>query len=242
MSLSPPKAALSGTVLVRFLTSMQLTDAELSNDNFAERMSRLIGLSDSINIAQAHRNVDFQASRNDQALVAIRQDFMAAREAIEELIDKCFGQPEKAGRIKLPQLKFAESETGAVPEAEPFQRFYLAVQREMDYRILPLWSGVREQVAGTSPQMAQLAAIDEALGESLVPHARELFAVIPRLLGKRFEQLYREYCESGGEADASDAPWIQHFIKDMQELLFAELEVRLLPVIGLMEAVEYEVE
>ncbi|GAA5315360.1 MAG: hypothetical protein AseanaTS_05650 [Candidatus Pelagadaptatus aseana] len=238
MNAPPNKAALSGTVLVRFLTSMQLTDAELSSDNFAERMSRLIGLSDSINIAQAHRNVDFQAGEDNQVLVSIRQDFTAAREAIEEVVDKAFNPQDKPSRIKLPPLKFSEGK----PEVEPFQRFYIAVQREMDYRILPLWSGVRAQVAGASAEMAQLAAIDAALGESLVPHAKELFGVIPRLLGKRFEHLYQEYCESGGDPVAVDGPWIEHFINDMQELLFAELEVRLLPVIGLMEAVEYEVE
>ncbi|MEC8429427.1 MAG: DUF3348 family protein, partial [Pseudomonadota bacterium] len=111
---------------------------------------------------------------------------------------------------------------------------------EMDYRILPLWSNMREAVAGASPEMAQLAAIDTALGESLVPHAKELFGVVPRLLKKRFEQLHDA---SGEETVSGEVPqWLKTFRTDMQELLFAELEVRLLPVIGLLEAVEYGLE
>lgn len=233
----PRKSALSGTVLVRFLTSLGLSDAELSNDNFAERMSRLIGLSDSINIAQAHRNVSFEAGQSGGELQQmLKQDFDAVRQGIEEVIDRSFGDPEKAGRLKMPALKV---EDGA-PEYEPYQRFYMAQQREMDYRILPLWSNMREAVAGASPEMAQLAAIDTALGESLVPHAKELFGVVPRLLKKRFEQLHDA---SGEETVSGEVPqWLKTFRTDMQELLFAELEVRLLPVIGLLEAVEYGLE
>ena len=233
----PRKSALYGTVLVRFLTSLGLSDAELSNDNFAERMSRLIGLSDSINIAQAHRNVSFEAGQSGGELQqTLKQDFDAVRQGIEEVIDRSFGDPEKAGRLKMPVLKV---EDGA-PEYEPYQRFYMAQQREMDYRILPLWSNMREAVAGASPEMAQLAAIDTALGESLVPHAKELFGVVPRLLKKRFEQLHDA---SGEQAVSGEVPqWLKTFRTDMQELLFAELEVRLLPVIGLLEAVEYGLE
>ena len=239
MAVPPRKSALSGTVLVRFLTSLGVSDAELSNDNFAERMSRLIGLSDSINIAQAHRNVSFEPGSSSgaaQLLQNLQGDVDAVRQAIEEVIDRSFDQPDKAGRLKLPQLKVEDG----VPDCEPFQRFYLAQQREMDYRVLPLWSNVREAVAGASPEMAQLAAIDEALGESLIPHTKELFTAVPRMLKTRFEALSQaaeEPCVSG------DTPqWLQRFQNDMQELLFAELEVRLLPVVGLLEAVEHEVE
>lgn len=222
---------------MRFLASMGLSDAELSNDNFAERMSRLIGLSDSINIAQAHRNVSFQPGlAGSELLHNLTQDFDALRSGIEDLIDRSFGPPENAGRLKLPLLKWQDG----VPEFEPYQRFYMALQREMDYRILPHWSNMREAVAGVSPEMAQLAAIDTALGESLVPHAKELLGVVPRLLRKRFQQLHEAAVE---EPEAGDVPqWLKSFQKDMQELLFAELEVRLLPLVGLLEAVEYGLE
>lgn len=238
MANSPHKSALSGTVLVRFLASLGVSDAEFSNDNFAERMSRLIGLSDSINIAQAHRNVSYDAelpTANDLS-ANLKQDFDALRGGIEELIDRSFGPPENAGRLKLPPLKVVDG----MPEFEPYQRFYVALQREMDYRILPLWSTMRESAAAASPELAQLAAIDAALGESLIPHAKELFGVVPRMLRKRFEQLYEA---SDIAADSGESPpWLQTFHRDMQELLFAELEVRLLPVIGLLEAVEYGIE
>jgi hypothetical protein len=36
--------------------------------------------------------------------------------------------------------------------------------------------------------------------------------------------------------------WLDCFIREMQAVLLAELELRLLPVIGLVEALEFEVE
>jgi hypothetical protein len=35
--------------------------------------------------------------------------------------------------------------------------------------------------------------------------------------------------------------WIRRFHRDMQDLLLAELDLRLMPVLGLVEAVEEEV-
>ncbi|HCB41034.1 MAG TPA: DUF3348 domain-containing protein, partial [Gammaproteobacteria bacterium] len=53
----------------------------------------------------------------------------------------------------------------------------------------------------------------------------------PRLLQRRFNLLQQQ----------AQPGWLQQFRKDVQALLLAELDLRLQPVLGLVEALEREV-
>jgi len=81
------------------------------------------------------------------------------------------------------------------------------------------------------------------LSDSLAGHTAKLFNVTPKLLESRFKQLLEAHLEkSGGVNDTEPSQWLipggwlELFYKDMQELLLAELDVRLQPVVGLLEA------
>jgi len=90
-----------------------------------------------------------------------------------------------------------------------------------------------------------------------VIHQRKVFAVIPGLLRKRFEHLLHEYRELEQQREHSELSSSQQannnsiqstdtetlleifnkkFCTETQGLLLAELELRLQPVIGLIEA------
>lgn len=113
-------------------------------------------------------------------------------------------------------------------------------------------------MSAASTPLARLAALDEALRDTLSVAIRRRLAVIPQLLGQRFDALLREQGErrnDAGPADHAELPtaetweqwrqpggWLGRFLQDMQGLLLAELELRLLPVLGLIEAVDEEVE
>lgn len=99
-------------------------------------------------------------------------------------------------------------------------------------------------ISNLSPESARLSRIDEALFESLADAGSDAFAVIPKLLGKRFEHLFDahlpEIPENPGVRDfnqwMTSGGWISGFCMDMRELLLAELEVRIQPVTGLIDA------
>jgi hypothetical protein len=100
---------------------------------------------------------------------------------------------------------------------------------------------VRESVSGFSPALAQLAALDTALGDPISAHTRRIFAVVPRLLQKRFEFLIEQYRQASAGNQREQNLWHQthaQFRSDMQGLLLAEIDTRLLPVLGLIEALD----
>jgi hypothetical protein len=93
-----------------------------------------------------------------------------------------------------------------------------------------LTARIREDVAGLSPAMARLVAVDTALGNTLAAHTRQYFAEIPALLARHFEQVRRD---NPGLPEAV----LEQFCAQLRELLLAELETRLLPALGLIEAI-----
>lgn len=236
-----PQNHLSGTTLIRSLSTLGVTEPMVDTGRFAERMSQLIGLSDAINIAQAQRNVAAgrPACNNEISAAALREKYQTVADGLGQMINEAFHEQERTNRRKLPALGFSDGN----PDPAPFLSFYRALQQELDYRIAPLWSNTREAVKMLSGKLAQLAAIDTALGESLAPHSRKLFAEVPRLLQLRFQQLASEADGNNANTGEQHSPaWLGIFLHDMEVLLLAELEVRLLPVVGLLEAAEHEVD
>lgn len=112
----------------------------------------------------------------------------------------------------------------------PFRRRYVTLQNAMQATTGRLRGRLRDQLAQGSADMARLAEVDAVMEGVLSPREHALLAKVPDLLGRRFQQL----CEqtSGASGDAR----LQIFIKDLQDMLLAELDVRFQPVDGLLAA------
>jgi hypothetical protein len=126
----------------------------------------------------------------------------------------------------------------------PYRRLYEAHQREMELSIQPLRVNVREAVAKASPSLKKLADLDETLEKILRDRESKLLWKVPVLLRKRFEQLFKEHQQKLADAQQADNPagwaqaggWLARFCNDMQMVLLAEVELRLQPTMGLIEA------
>ena len=104
---------------------------------------------------------------------------------------------------------------------------------------------MRKAAQGASAELAQLVVLDEALSDTLVVHSRKFFAAIPGLLALRYTHLLNEYtvaCDNPQDNSGSWPQLLQLFCDNMQSLLLAELEARLLPTQGLIEALHSEIE
>jgi hypothetical protein len=219
-----------GTRLVRLLRDLQVADAEVSHQHFAGRLARLIDLADSINIADAHgqlRAMAFEPTTASNA--AIKQQFLRSRTAMMQAVIKGLDPQAGPARSKLPTPETPPSPLDKTAAAEPYLKFYATQQGQIDANVQRLQKRVREAVAGLSPKLAQLCALDTALGDTLAVHSRKFFAVIPRLLQQYFEQ----------QLQAEPEQWRrfhQQLCARIQGLLLAEIEVRLEPVLGLIEA------
>jgi hypothetical protein len=175
---------------------------------------------------------------------AITAEFLQVRNVIIASIIQSFEDDTGLRRIKLPRPG-PEASADAASGYEPYGRFYAAHQREMGGKIQRLRAQVREAVRGGSAELAQLVVLDEALGDTLTLHSRKFFAAIPRLLARRYAHLLNEYtvaCDNPQNNSGSWSELLELFCQDMQSVLLAEVEARLLPTQGLIEALHSEIE
>lgn len=246
MTQSPPQIAFKGTRLVRLLSDMAVSDVEVSHKQFTERLGRLIDLSESIALSEAHWKASkIKYEPTGTSSEKVKDEFLRVRGAMVQSVIKTFVPSAGPTLIKLPKVKpegFADKSTAY----ESYKRFYVAHQREIDFKIQNLQSYVRDAVSGYSTPLAKLAALDVALNAAIEGHTRKFLLVIPRLLGKRFDYLYNEHLQQSEQADPESwmlaGAWLDKFCREMQGVLLAEIDIRLQPVLGLVEALNKEVD
>jgi hypothetical protein len=105
-----------------------------------------------------------------------------------------------------------------------YRQRHLELQRQMEQMVGALRDHVRQAVSRVSPQLRQLAALDAAMEQVLAPREQATLPTAVTLLKRRFEQLR----SADGGTDAFAAEW--------RQALLAEMELRLEPVTGLVEA------
>jgi hypothetical protein len=216
-----PRTSFNSSQLIRFLASLDTADVADSRQTFAERLSQWLDWTGAISLSGA-----LSAAPPASPASAAPGAASRAQAAIEEF---------KRMRTDLAQsittdtrLANAGSAQGE-PGFSGFRRHYLAHQRAMDARIGPLRANVRAALSGLSADLARLAALDAALAETLGARERHLLSSVPVRLERHFERSRK----AGGEPPAA-------YGVHLQSVLLAELEIRLQPIEGMIEAMGYE--
>ena len=135
------------------------------------------------------------------------------------------------------------------PEFLAYRRACLAHQRAMAAVIAPLRGRVRQALTALSPALGRLAALDAVFDEALRDRERQLLSTVPLLLEQHFERLRRAHSTTRFQAQGSPAAadsssparWLAEYGRDMQQVLLAELDVRLQPIEGMVEAIGHEI-
>jgi hypothetical protein len=136
----------------------------------------------------------------------------------------------------------------ASADYEPYRRHYVAQQRDMEARVGPLRALLREALAQAAPAQRQLAALDAAFDGILAGREARLLASLPLLLKQRFTHLQQAHAAQAGRVPSDDRAatglppgnWLSRFGRELQTVLLAELDLRLQPALGLLEAFENE--
>lgn len=128
------------------------------------------------------------------------------------------------------ELVRAIEDTPTDADFAPHRRRYRALQQSMEAAIGPLRARLREALARQSPAMGRLAALDAVMDEALREREQSVLSAMPSLLQKHFERL------QAGQPAPAPGPWLDEFRRDMQRMLIAELDLRLQPALGLLEA------
>ena len=235
----------NGSRLIRLVTDLTTSNRYETHKHFTERLAQLIDLSDSIALASAHHTIETMTFEPKAVTTeAVNGDFLETRRVITQSVSNSFLPDPGPGRIKLPD---ALTNTGedAASACEPYLVFYAAHQGQIGLQIQRLQSRTREAATGLAPGLARLCVLDKTLGDPLAVHSRKIYGVIPRRLGIHFQQRFEECrLRTADQADQADC-WMElheQFCTEMRGLLLAEIETRLQPVLGLIEAINENLE
>jgi hypothetical protein len=250
-----PRTSFHSSKLIRCLADLAIVDAVDPGNAFAEQLGLWIHFADAINLSAVHSDSVASLPRTQSKIQPEEQAIARAAGAefdriqallMNSIMKSCSPNPGRT-HIKLPEPRL-ELPLDLTAAYVSYRRFYEAHQRDMELSIQPLRVNVREAVAKASPRLRKLAEVDAAFEKILRDRESKLLSRVPLLLRKRFEQLFKEHQQKLVDAGQADKPadwtqaggWLARFCNDMQMLLLAELELRLQPAMGLIEACNKE--
>jgi hypothetical protein len=238
--------------LLRILTDLSDGEAHAPGAAFAEKLGLWVGYTDAIALYAVHNAKAFDPgeaadAENDSEQVDIAHDFARIRASLEQQITRTAAPKRGQSGVELPMPQ-AELPEDLGSAYEPYRRYYLAHQRDMDLSVPPLRARVREKVAALSPALQQLAALDGTFEHILGEREAMLLAKLPQIMKKRFAHLRKQHQQALVDAQQADSPslwmqpgaWLARFCNELQTVLLAELDLRLQPAVGLLEALQHE--
>lgn len=235
----------TGSALVRLLARLDEADVPESKQAFVERLSDWLGWADAISLSSAldgRRATAAEAACSPALLAGSAQgEFTRVRTGLERSIIEEFTLPTRKSESGLrapPRGMLLDPPT----DFAPLRRRYAAKQQAMEVSVGALRARMRELVASASPSLVRLAAVDAVMERVLGEREYALLSTVPALLEKRFERSRKAHLQAQTPTDnASDSGlqpggWLDVFFKDMRAVLLAELDIRLQPAEGLLEA------
>ena len=250
-----PRTSLHSSKLSRCLADLAILDAIDPGNAFAEKLGLWIHFTDAITLSAVHgdgsasaQNPRFPTRHQGIPMPAVLgAQFERTRTGLTQSIVRSCSPTSGNTSIRLPAPPL-ELPLDPAAAYTPYRRFYESHQRDMELSIQPLRVNAREAAAKASPRLRKLAELDAMFEKILRERESRLLSRVPILLGKRFAQLFNEHRQKLADAGQTDNPagwtrpeaWLTRFCNDMQMLLLAEMELRLQPAMGLIEAFKHD--
>ena len=219
--------------LVQALSALLGADRAIPHQRFIVQLSKLIDFSGAIELSAtlggAPSSAVTMGVQSEGAAAPMGDLLLATRETMLRFILRSFALSERYEQpfyLPLPTDEHFSREDGGI---SAYQRFYSLHQSEMELQVSRLQKQVRQQLSSHSPALARLAAMDATLTTIMAAYSRRAFAAVPTLLARRFQLHYPE-------PTLAMAQPLSPFIVEMRSVLCAELEIRLQPVLGLVES------
>ncbi|MES2950871.1 MAG: DUF3348 domain-containing protein [Pseudomonadota bacterium] len=236
--------------LIRTLADLTVLETTGPAVAFGEKLGLWIDFTDAITLTGVHNAnpADMQAGAQPMAGASLDQEFTKARAGLEGAITKSGapGHGRARAELTLPRL---DGPLDDVKAYAPFRRYHLAHQRDMELNVRALRAKVRDGVCVASPKLKQLAALDAAFEGILCEREAKLLSTIPSLFEKRFNHVRKAHLQTLLDQQQTDdnpdlwmkpGAWLARFCTELQTVLLAELDLRLQPAVGLLEAFQYE--
>lgn len=231
--------------LIRVLADLVTMDVGDPGIAFAEELGLWLDHHDAIAL-RAAQTISFPTKSSglqSGAGVGIHDEFTRIRTSLVNSISTTGATRVSRAKVELPSPE-PDVSMDFASAYEPYRRYYLEHQRNMEMSVRPLRAHVREVLTRASPELNKLAALDAVLDGILCDRESKLLSTVPLLLARRFEQLRKAQQPTLDATQQADDPamwmqapgWLARFCNELQTVLLAELDVRLQPTVGLIEA------
>lgn len=236
-------------------------DETLGDSSLLAELGRVIGLADAIQLhgllqqkqsAATDSAVTLGPGEAQNLAAELRDDVLHTRQTLLDTLADACGESGADGFLRWPNLDLAVGLDGLTP-AQRLERFYSRLQQTLQVRVQELRQRTRRRLL---PALPHLVELDTWLEQALVPHLERGLATIPRQLARHCAQALAVTEAVTEDADLSSSepsnsepsnsepshrelPTWQHDLRLMTCSLFiAETDVRLEPLLGLVEALE----
>ena len=253
MTRALPRASLHSAPLVRFLTEHALLTPQPAQDNVGERLGQWLDFRQAIPLHALLQTPEPPPAAAPRRAVA---DATAVRAHVDQtralLTASILHASPVPGTPRIPLPADAPAQPLQLAQAwEPYRRYTSTHQRLMAASIEALRTQVRATVAHASSALHQLALLDAAYAQALGEREARLLASLPAKMEIRFMHLASSAAAEArpsaegpvpatGKAPAPSTPakpdWLLQFEGELQQALLAELDLRLQPVLGLVDA------
>lgn len=246
---TPDWAGRTAQSLPRLLASWG-TRLRTPRQPFTPRLADAMGWMDAVALAQVlaapatARPAPTDVPDAEPPVLAARRWAEAALERLVAELHAAFaeptlvqgGPPLPLGRGRALPVRSAGA-SNPQDAVAPYRLHHATQQRALAGRVATFRTRLRAQLSEAGPALAQLAAYDAVFDRALAEAEQQRLSGLSALLVQRGLDLQAQ--APGQPADAEAWPlvgWRATFWADVQRLLRAELDLRLQPVLGLLEA------
>mgnify|MGYP000034033286 CR=1 FL=1 len=241
-----PRARLHSSALLGFLSEKGLIDAALEPGEVGQRLADWLGFRQAIALQSFIGAVDDPNTPRVKATARVdadvlRERFAQVRAALEQSIEQGTVPAPGLPRLAMPAPEL-EQPIDPKTAFDPFRRYLSGHQRQMESIIRSLRAQLRGMLDKGNTQHRQLASLDAIADSILFEREARLLGQIPSKFEKRFAPLLKQHLKQQIVANEADEPsprtdtWLRPLCDDMRAALLAELDLRLQPVLGLIEA------
>ena len=218
-----------------------------------EELSQWLSTVDAVTLSRAVRAAEEVVPTSvleDAGVAAVRELAQLVSAARVELAALVEGRPAagRAQRSRADNTPTDPPDPAAEAEFAPHGARYRAAQKQIEARTAVVRAQVRSGLAAAAPPARPLAALDAVMEQVMAPREQRLWATLAGHLERRMahrRQLHQDMLAATGSVDdparwKQPGGWLYAFERDLQALLQAEIDVRLEPVMGLLEAAQHK--
>ncbi|TVP52053.1 MAG: DUF3348 family protein [Halomonadaceae bacterium] len=211
--------------LVQLLASSGSSSATDGLPCFAERLGRLFGLRDTMRLDAATAFRSRHPGMNQGPVFdRLTQELATLRRGLIGKINRYGDDVEPTNTVALAS----------------YLNPWLVLQRKLAATSDQFRDKVRQTMKDHNQNLARLAELDAVFDHTMAGYTSQCFSHTPRVLEQRLQAL-QTASEQTQEPGTQPADWLHRYWEEAQNLLLAELDVRLEPVLGLLEACHNEV-